>query len=61
MAHLLPLATFTPAIIGQIHTTAYYMELGLRMKKKKHGQLLSVKDMFKRQQKHVNRRSNRHA
>jgi ribosomal protein L4 len=41
--------------------SAYYMELGLRMKKKKHGQLLSVKDMFKRQQKHVNRRSNRHA
>ena len=26
---------------------AYYTELGLRMKKKKHGQLLSVKDMFK--------------
>jgi hypothetical protein len=42
-------------------TSAYYMELGLRMKKKKHGQLLSDKDMFKRQQKHVNRRSNCHA
>jgi hypothetical protein len=31
----------------QITTSAYYRELGLGMKKKKHGQLLSVKDMFK--------------
>ena len=27
--------------------SAYYRELGLGMKKKKHGQLLSVKDVFK--------------
>lgn len=29
-------------------TAAYYMEFGMGIKKKKHGQLLSVKDMFKR-------------
>jgi hypothetical protein len=27
--------------------SAYYMELGLGIKKKKHGQLPSVKEMFK--------------
>jgi hypothetical protein len=33
--------------MGKITSSAYYTELGLGMKKKKHGQLLSVKEMFK--------------
>jgi hypothetical protein len=40
---------------------AYYMELELRMKKKKHGQLLSVKTCLSGQQKPLNERSNCHA
>jgi len=34
-------------LIAKNFVSAYYRELGLGMKKKKHGQLLSVKDVFK--------------
>jgi hypothetical protein len=37
------------------------MEVGLRMKKKKHGQLLSVKECLSGEPKHLNRRSDAHA
>jgi hypothetical protein len=48
---------------GESEKHDFSLLYGIRIEneEKKHGQLLSVKDMFKCQQKHVNRRSNRHA
>jgi hypothetical protein len=46
---------------ARVKSTAYYTELGLGMKKKKHGQLPSVKECLSGEPKHLNRRNNAHA